>query len=270
MKSSKFARLVCCLALTMQITSCGLLDFELDEEAVQTATEMLLNYDTVYVMRGDTFTIDPVFNPDTVNIKDLYIRSTNEDVVKVKANRVEAVGEGHCKLYIESVSARLKDSCVVFVMIPWEASAKYYPYETVFYSQVTVNGKALGPDMVVGAFVGSECRALGKAYTFNNIPLFIFRVGSMSLYEGGGTKWDVDDSPDPDAEIDEEGEGDEEMEDDDEVPEPDQGGEAQVYTERIVFRCYDKRGRILYICPTPADFDGESHGTLSNLYQIKF
>ena len=49
---TKLPRFLLCILLSAQMVSCGLLDFDVDDELVQTATEMMLNYDTAYAVRG--------------------------------------------------------------------------------------------------------------------------------------------------------------------------------------------------------------------------
>lgn len=229
-------------------TSCDL-EFEVDSELSKIAAEMSLNFDTVYVMRGDTVVLQPKFKPDTLNIKDIYVRSSDYDVVNVnlQTGRIEAVGAGWATLYVESVSARLLDSCDVCVMEPWKETAGIeYPYETIFYADITVKGKPLTEDMMVGAFLGDECRGIAESFTFHGVSLMQLRVGTE--------EWN-DDFTMPDLPEDEE--------------EEDDGG-YEIVRDKITFRCYDTRYKQLYECPTKIDFDGETHGTLSNLYKIEF
>ena len=281
----RLPRLLLCIALSVQFASCGLLDFEFDEDGLKVAAEMKLNYDTVYAMRGDTLLLVPVFEPDTVNIPGLFIRSTNTSVVTVGSkNRLDAVGVGHAKLYIESVSARLSDSVMVYVMEPWQANTQVYPYETVYYTEVTVDGKPMTEDMVVAAFVGDECRAIGQALTFHGFPLVQFRVGSEEFYEAGDSIWTVDPGEEEDPDVVDDGEeddeeeivddgeeGDEEVgEDDEDEVVPDSGHWVYPYREQISFRCYDRRRHILYILSQMGDLDGEAHGRLSELYPLAF
>ncbi len=173
---SKLLRLTFGILLTVQVTSCGLLDFGLDEDAV-TALKMRLNYDTIYVMRGDTFSVSPMFQPDSVSLKDLYIYSDADSVVSVRANRVEAIGVGWATIFAESLSARLLDSCHVYVMERWDSiMVEDYPHETVVYADVTIHGKPFTDDDVVGAFVKGELRAVGKVVLAQNQRFMLFRI----------------------------------------------------------------------------------------------
>ena len=242
-------RILLLVVTVVQLTSCGLLDFDVDEFGAETATEMRIGQDTIYVMVGDTFSLNPVFTPDTVNITDLYILPVEQDVVAVRgSDKLEAIGEGGTKLYIVSVSARIQDSCMVYVGARWDIANKVWPYETVFYAHVTVDGQPPTEDMEVSAFVGNECRGIGQLKSAHGISYWQFRVGSDILYDNA---LHIDDGL---------GEDDDEEEDND---------SDEQYTN-IYFRCYDRTHRKLYTTATHGTFDGETHGTLSELFEIAF
>jgi hypothetical protein len=175
-------------------------------------------------------------------------------------------------------------------MEPWELTQAVYPYETVFYADVTCLGEPLNENMMVAAFVGSECRAIGEPLSFHGINLMQLRVGAENIYDdssipdipdldgsGDADKPDPDDDDDsgdddnPDG--DDDGDGDDDDDDGGGGPlVPDDGVDPNPigYQESIVFRCYDKKKLRLYECPVTVDFDGQTHGTLSNLYKINF
>ncbi len=241
-------RILLFIVVAAQLTSCGLLNYDVDEEGVTTPASMSVP-DTIYVMCGDTFSLNPVFSPDTINIKDIFILPENSEVVAVRgSDKLEAVGEGATKIYIVSVSARIQDSCMVYVSTPWEPRLSVWPYETVFYAHVTVGGQPLAEGMEVAAFVGGECRAIGQVMTSLGITYTRFRVGSDILYTDD--YWDDD-------------------EDDDE--DDGEGTTGQESTLPIInFRCYDRPHRRLYTTATYGVFDGEAHGSLSELFEIAF
>jgi hypothetical protein len=255
------------LAVSLQVVSCGLLDWDLDSDGSIIVSSMRIKYDTVYVMIGDTVPLQMSFQPDTVNLKDIFIWSTNSNIVWVDSvrNRLEAVGKGWAMVYVESVSARLKDSCAVYVMPRWEVREEGYPYETVFYANVTKDGYPVGSNLSVAAFVGDECRGVAMPQSFHGVSLTLFRVGADQLSD------DVNPDLPPDDDGDEEEPGDNEYvsEDDDEGSEEDDGT-GELLREQIEFRCYDRSNYQMYTCPVRVPFDGETHGYLSNLYEIKF
>ncbi len=260
------------LLASLMMVSCEF--FEIDEVGVEAAAKMHLPQDTIYVMHGDTFSLNPVFDPDTININDLFILPANNNVVAVcGGDKLEAVGVGGTKLYITSVSARIVDSCMVYVTESWDVERRVWPYETVFYANVTFDGQPLPDNMDVAAFVNGQCRAIGVKKQYAGISMTLLRVGSNFFY-GNETNWD--NAGDVVAEVDEEGFDDEEGGGEEETVEDEEGigsddeEDPYIYRERITFMCYDHTLRQLYVCPTRVVFDGETHGTPSNLYQIAF
>lgn len=296
-KLTKILHLLGCTFLLVQLSSCELLDFDVDSDLAQIAAQMKLNFDTAYVYRGYTLHVIPTFEPDSLNISDVYYTSGDTSVVYVdmKTGRITAVGAGWTKLYVESVSARIQDSCTVCVMDPWELQQEEFPYETVFYADATVKDAPMDSNMVFAAFVGDECRAIGELLEFYGVKLLQFRVGGDDVF---GNKIIITPSEDnndneeeeEDEEDEENNEGekeddkgngqDEEDEDiwdifDDDNEGGDEGGEDVEPTppqkpQTIVFRCYDKKKLKLYEFILPAGFDGATHGTLSNLYKMEF
>ena len=282
-KMKKIFRLVCCTLLLVQLTSCGLIDFDVDSDISKIAAEMKLNFDTAYVWKGFVVNVIPQFKPDSLNITDIYVRAEHPEVVDVNlaTGRITAVGAGWTRLFVESVSAQIQDTCTVCVMEPWELTEALYPYETVFYADVTVRGEPLNENMMVAAFVGDECRCIGEALSFHGIGLMQLRVGAENVYDQSSVPDipDIDSSGDadqPDPEEDEEGDADGDGDGDDDdgggplLPEDGAELTPDVHREVITFRCYDKKKLRLYECPVTVDFDGETHGTLSNLYKINF
>lgn len=255
-KITKIFRLLCCSALLVQLTSCDLLDFDVDSDLSKVAAAMALNYDTIYVTPGTFIALKPTFEPDTLNTKDYLVWSSDTNVVSVNrlTGRIKAEAPGWARLYVETVSSQLKDSCTVNVIPDWRTITKVYPYETVFYADITFKGKPLNENMIVAAFVGDEFRGIGEVLTFNNISFIQLRVGGDDIY--GNALMTT-----PGEEEEEEEVYDNEDEDDNEdanKPQP------------IVFRCYDPILLRLYECPDTAYFNGATNGTLSKPYKIEF
>lgn len=269
-KLTKILHLLGCTFLLVQLSSCELLDFDVDSDLAQIAAQMKLNFDTAYVYRGYTLHVIPTFEPDSLNISDVYYTSGDTSVVYVdmKTGRITAVGAGWTKLYVESVSARIQDSCTVCVMDPWELQQEEFPYETVFYADATVKDAPMDSNMVFAAFVGDECRAIGELLEFYGVKLLQFRVGGDDVF---GNKIII--TPPNDNEDEEEEEDDEGNEDDEEEPGNPQTPDTPTVPQEpqtITFRCYDKKKLKLYECTLNATFDGATHGTLSNLYKMEF
>lgn len=264
-------KFVILLALALQVASCGLLDWDVDSEGSIIVSSMRIKYDTVYVMIGDTVPLQMSFQPDTVNLKDIFIQSSDPDIVWVDTvrNRLEAVGTGWAMVRVESVSARLKDSCAVYVMPSWKVREEGYLYETVFYAHVTKDGYPVTSNLLVAAFVGDECRGVAMPQSFHGVSLTLFRVGSDVLSQGTVPDLPPDDedegetvTPGENEYVIDDGEDDEGFEEGD--------GNGELLRQQIEFRCYDRSNYQMYRCPVRVPFDGETHGYLSNLYEIKF
>lgn len=285
-KLTKILHLLGCTFLLVQLSSCELLDFDVDSDLTQIAAQMKLNFDTAYVYRGYTLHVIPTFEPDSLNISDVYYTSRDTSVVYVdmKTGRITAVGAGWTKLYVESVSARIKDSCTVCVMDPWELQQEEFPYETVFYAEATVKGAPIDNNMVFAAFVNDEFRGLGEVLTFYGISFVQLRVGGDDMFGNSlmttpGEEEEEDEEgiyvPNSrnEDEYDNEDDNEDDNEEDNEEDNEDDSGtpdETNNEPQTIVFRCYDKKKLKLYECPITATFDGATHGTLSNLYKMEF
>lgn len=277
-KFAKTLRLLCCTSLLVQLASCGLLDFDVDSDFSKIAAEMSLNYDTVHVLVGDTVDLRPSFKPDTLNLRDVYVSTSDTDVVVVDmlTGRISAVGVGWAKLYVQSVSARLQDSCTVHVMETWVDKTAIYPYETVFYAEVTVNGKSLTEadmeNIKVGAFVNDELRCLGEFLNIHGVGRMVFRVGGEdtfgNIYPSATQEDENVDEEDEDESIF----GDKDVFDDDEEEEEEQEN-VFVPSDKplpIVFRCHDRKRMKLYECAVKPVFDGGRQGEPSKPYKIVF
>ena len=290
-KLTKILHLLGCTFLLVQLSSCELLDFDVDSDLAQIAAQMKLNFDTAYVYRGYTLHVIPTFEPDSLNISDVYYTSGDSSVVYVdmKTGRITAVGAGWTKLYVESVSARIQDSCTVCVMDPWELQQEEFPYETVFYADATVKDAPMDSNMVFAAFVGDECRAIGELLEFYGVKLLQFRVGGDDVFgnkiiitppeeienEEGGEGEEEDDDNNDDNDDDDDEYYDWNYDDEEDGNQHDQDSTNVTPTppqtpQTIVFRCYDRKKLKLYECSVTSTFDGATHGTLSNLYKMEF
>ena len=266
-------RLLCCSALLVQFTSCDLLDFDVDSDLSKVAAAMALNYDTIYVTPGTFIALKPTFDPDSLNTKDYLVWSSDTNVVSVNrlTGRIKAEAPGWARLFVETVSSQLRDSCTVNVIPVWEPVEAEFPYETVFYAEVTVKGKPINENMIVAAFVGDELRAVGQTLTFHDINFIQMRVGADDIY--GNVQKVTPPADDESEDQNEEEEGEEVY---DELYEEDQDNSAEepaplpTEPQDITFRCYDPILLRLYEYTLPAGFDGDTHGTLSKLYKIEF
>ena len=222
-------KMVCMALLSLLSVSCGIIDMEIDEGG-QIAYDMHLNHDTVYVMVGDTFVLEPVFFPDSVSNRELLFLSEDESVVALVNDTVIAMAEGETSVVGLSVHNGLSDTCMVYVMAPWVLNANDYSDDMVVYATATIDGKPFDPaKMSIAAFAGSEMRGKGEVITIGDKQLLRFRIYSY-------LNFDSDMSADP---------------------------------EYIRFKCHDRENMTLITLPQYIIFDGETHGSPSEPVGLK-
>lgn len=222
-------KMVCMALLSLLSVSCGIIDMEIDEGG-QIAYDMHLNHDTVYVMVGDTFVLEPVFFPDSVSNRELLFLSEDESVASLVNDTVIAMAEGETSVVGLSVHNGLSDTCMVYVMAPWVLNANDYSDDMVVYATATINGKPFDPaKMSIAAFAGSEMRGKGEVITIGDKQLLRFRIYSY-------LNFDSDISEDP---------------------------------EYIRFKCHDRENMTLITLPQYIIFDGETHGSPSEPVGLK-
>ena len=222
----KTRRIALALVSALTLTSCGLVDMEDQEELP--LTEMHLQRDTLYLMVGDQFTLQPVLTPDSVTIDDVFWSSSADSVLSISNNVFTGVSEGWSLVRALSVSRQLEDSCHVCVMRRWENTEREYPYEMMVYANVSVHGQPFNPEtMVLGAFVDDEMRGAGQLMEWKGKQYVRFRIGSDIKF------------------VDSEG-----------------------IEETVTFRVYYKQQLRYEEFPRELNFDGEAHGTLSSLFSL--
>jgi hypothetical protein len=200
------------------------------DEGGQIAYDMHLKHDTVYVMVGDTFVLEPVFFPDSVSNRELLFLSEDESVVSLVNDTVIAMAEGETSVVGLSVHNGLSDTCMVYVIAPWVLNANDYSDDMVVYATATINGKPFDPaKMSIAAFAGSEMRGKGEVITIGGKQLLRFRIYSY-------LNFDSDMSADP---------------------------------EYIRFKCHDRENMTLITLPQYIIFDGETHGSPSEPVGLK-
>lgn len=233
--------LIIIITALLALASCDIVDFDVDYGEFPEC-EMTLDRHNVYVMVGDYFQVTPIFTPDTLPNREVYYTEPR-GLLEFDTERFLARREGNTLLYAISVQQRLKDSCNVYVMKPWELEVDDYPYDMVIYAAVTLNGQPFDPStMQVAAFVDGECRGVGVPRTVRGINYLELRIGS----EMGQMMVDGDDDDDND----------------------DDDGE-DLY-ERVRILLYDRNEQMVYHLKKSIVFDEEAHGTLSDLFPLDF
>ena len=198
-------------------------------------------------MPGEEFMFTPTFLPDMKENNLAFYASRVDSVATVVGDAVWALSEGWATITAMSVATRLTDSCLVCVLPDWQPSLRVYPYYTAVYANVTVDGQPVGDDMIVGAFVGNDLRAIGQVYEQDGLSVMRFRVGSEGM--------DTDDNQEDPNDDEEEGEA---------------VGDIPSGYEIIRFRCYDRRNHELYDSRIRVIFNGNAHGTPSNPIPLAF
>ncbi len=156
-------------------TSCGLIEVAPDSEA-QVPTDMHFSPDTVYVMVGDTFVVQPQFSPDTIKNKIMFWDSMNSDIVSLKNDTLIAEQEGWTRIIATSVSMAKADSLDVCVMEPWVMPNNAYAYEMVVYADVTVHGQPMTNDMILAAFCADILRGVATPIRVGKKDLWRLRI----------------------------------------------------------------------------------------------
>lgn len=163
------------------IVSCGLVDFEFDEN-LQDHYSMRLNKDTVYIMVGDTFSLSPVYTPALSN-GDVFW-AVSDSVLTMEDNNIVASSVGSTYIKAFSSVQNLKDSCYIKVMPRWECSPYDFQDEMIVNAKVMVNGQLFDPKtMKVAAFVDDECRGVGVLKKYGDKEFVQFRIWGH-LYDG--------------------------------------------------------------------------------------
>ncbi|MBQ9357775.1 MAG: hypothetical protein IJT98_10880 [Prevotella sp.] len=247
LKNTRYIRclrlwLYCCLFGAL-LSSCG--DLFQFEGAPEPAAEMELDRHDLALMVGDRFTLTPIFTPDTLHNKALYWISDHNDVVTFDDNQLVALTEGEAVVTAISVETRQYDTCHVVVFRPWEVNAGEYAYDMVLYANATLGGKPVVEGrQFVGAFCGKELRGVGQMRQQQDISYMVLRIYShFSPYTPYGGLNPQDPLYPYDGERD---------------------------AEQFVLRLYDRDTHTFYQLPNTITFDGEAHGTLSNLYPLEF
>lgn len=221
-------------ALTLQLmASCGLVGLDPDT-LPSLATSLHLDRDTVYLMKGEQLELNVTILPDSVSNRPLVWSMETDSVISLDNALVTAVDQGWCMVRVSSLYDMLEDSCMVCVLDTWQLDdlvSRQYLYETIVRARVSIHGTPMGRNAILAAFVNDQLRGVGTVSQRQGIDYVTLRVG--------GDSYD-DDSP-----------------------------EANDWMRQIItFRLYDPDLHMMYEFPQEIPFDGESHGTLSQLFQL--
>lgn len=220
------------LAMMMSFTSCGLIDMEFDEgESIMSS--LSLPYDSVYVMVGDTFDLTPIITPAEHVSENMLWTSRADSVLRATDNMFIAVGEGESVITCMNVETLISDTCHVTVLPRWQLNAQEYFENMVFIADVTLDGKPFDPEtQTIVARINNTILGIGQRREAFGIKYIELRVWFPSFVE------------------------------------PDLRDEFNNIL--VHFSLYDRRTLQLYDSKEYISLDRESHGTLSELYEIRF
>ncbi len=231
------------IAATALMISCGdLFDFD----ATVSPYHMTFDRHEYYIMEGDTGDIVPLFDPDTISNMTIYWMSDNPAVASFADNRLIAMSQGETTVTGVSIEYQIFDTCHIYVMPRWDyIDTEGYAYDMVVYADVKYNNEPIQYWQTVGAFSEGELRGVGVQKTFNGISYMQFRIYSMF---------------NPHEPYDSHSNPQNPLYPDDELKEP----------EVIKFRLYDHHTTQMIELNDSIIFDGESHGSLSELFLMNF
>lgn len=222
------------LLMAFGLQSCGIFEYEPAEEETK-ATAMHFDQDTIHVMIDCDFTINPIFTPVDIGHRSMFWQIENPDIVtETDPGLFTAKEEGWTTVYGTAIVDHLTDSCTVDVLPRWDDYEGNFPYEMLVNAKVLIHGQPLEDpwQYMLVAFVGDQQRAVGWAVDNVHVgTYFHIRIGS-----------DIPHSDDPDL--------------------PD------YLVEHVTFKLLGLNSHDLYEFPQEIIFDSESHGTLSNLYEL--
>ena len=228
--------------LLLLLTACGdLFDFQ------NTVSPYSMAFDRheYILMVGDTGQINPIFDPETISNMSVYWMSNNPSVATFVDTRLVALAPGETTVTGVSIEYQIYDTCHVSVLPLWAVlDIDGYPYDMVVYANPTLNGQPLTDRQSVAAFCGDEVRGVGEWREWAGIRYMQLRIYSRYNPRSPYSTVNPQDPLYPyDAETD---------------------------TEQFVFRLCDYETHQVYSLPGTMLFDGEAHGSLSHLYEMRF
>lgn len=161
--------------VSLLLSNCG--DFWEASEP-QLAGSMTLQRDTIDLMVGDCFKIPVTFSPDSVSNHEVWWNIEDKEILAMRNDSVLAVQPGTTLVTATSVNNRLTSSCVVNVWSRWYDNPHKYPYDTVIYADITLDGEPIDDDIFVGAFWNDELRGVAKKIESQGRKYTIIRVWS--------------------------------------------------------------------------------------------
>ena len=229
---SSLQKIIVAALLSLVLTSCGeMFDFD-EENNEELATEMQLDLHDAYIMLGDSLQLTATFDSDDVTKQNLFWYVDDEECLHLNAyGTVLAQQMGDTYVHVISRSSLLEDSCLVHVIPRWRVGQYgQYPHDMVIYARNSIGGRPLSSTQMVAALVGDEVR--GVAYVHENTNHPSSTVETFLILRVY--------APLPDS------------------------------AEEVTFWLYDRAQFTLRQSAVTMTFDGESHGSLTQLFDLGF
>jgi len=169
------------LLVILLMHACGEF-WEFGGQEVVTADEMRLDRKVVNLMVGDSCVVPVAFVPDSLSDYNIYWYTEADEVARFKGDTLIGMAAGQTRAVAYTTIDRLRDTCYVNVISPFDATAENYRYDMVVYADVTIHGEHLttanGRPYIIGAFVADQMRGVGQLRNAHGVDYMELRVWS--------------------------------------------------------------------------------------------
>lgn len=211
------------------LSSCGEF-WEFESQQVATADAMTLGRKVINLMVGDSCVVPVNFVPKSQSSYTVFWLTDDEEICRFKGDTLVAVAEGQTRAIAFTSIDRLRDTCYVNVIPAFEDVTADYPYDMMVYADVDIHGEKLTSQ--------NSCRHQIAAYVGDEMR----GLGVVREFTAAKNKISY--------------------------------LELRVwspfsYGDKVTFRCYYRGTGRMELFPDTITFDGEMHGTLSDLYPLR-
>lgn len=223
-------RVIIAITTLLALTACGEY-FEFDTQQPTDASQMQLGRHVITLVEGDQFKLPVAWSPEQPSNTSVHWLVEEGDVATMRGDTVVARQAGVTRTIAFTAYEELRDTCIVNVLPPLKYAMGNYPYDQVFYARVTVDGKQITTSNDESVIIAAFVGDEVRGVAYTT---YIQRNDKIVFYTLLRV-W----SPNP------------------------KGDEMHIV-------CYSPKQARLIELPNTITFDGESHGTLKNLYPMDF